>query len=87
MLTSAPAGFKLQVGTSMPVNVSVACRSSAMRGGKMWQLHPAGHRFTFVVVLQLHNITPNTGVASRAVYSGWCPRVSRPDFIFDYQYM
>ncbi|GAB4823932.1 hypothetical protein N2152v2_010978 [Parachlorella kessleri] len=36
---------------------------------------------------QLHNITPNTGAASRAVYSGWCPRVSRPDFIFDYQHM
>jgi hypothetical protein len=37
--------------------------------------------------LQLHNITPNTGMATRPVYSGWCPRVSRPDFIFDYQYM
>ena len=50
-------------------------------------LAAADHQITSGMLLQLHNIAPNTGAASRAVYSGWCPRVSRPDFIFDYQYM
>ena len=35
---------------------------------------------------QLHNITPvGAGSASHPVYSGWCPRVSRPDFMFEYK--
>lgn len=37
---------------------------------------------------QLHNITPaSSAAAARPVYSGWCPRVSRPDFVFQYRFM
>ncbi|KAL4448046.1 hypothetical protein ABPG75_005265 [Micractinium tetrahymenae] len=37
----------------------------------------------------LHNVTPpSSGLVPQApVWSGWCPRVSRPDFIFEYKFM
>ncbi|PRW39295.1 Not1 domain-containing [Chlorella sorokiniana] len=37
----------------------------------------------------LHDVTPSspTGLAAQPMYSGWCPRVSRSDFTFEYKYM
>ena len=37
--------------------------------------------------VNLHDITTNTGLPTRPVFSGWCPRVSRPDFVFEYAFM
>ncbi|KAI3438424.1 hypothetical protein D9Q98_000855 [Chlorella vulgaris] len=35
----------------------------------------------------LHNVTPTGGLLVQPQYSGWCPRVSRPDFLFEYKHM